>query len=47
MNFFGLHMVNSWNQLPERIVQVSSVNHFKGLYDQHYGDQRYKDRYQL
>jgi hypothetical protein len=45
-NFFGLRTVNSWNQLPETIVQASSVNAFKGLYDRHFADQRYTERYQ-
>ena len=47
MNFFGLRTVSSWNQLPERIAQASTVNSFKGLYDRHYVEQRYKDRYQF
>jgi hypothetical protein len=38
-NFFGLRMINSWNHLPETIVQASSVNVFKGLYDRHFVDQ--------
>jgi len=45
--FFGLRTVNSWNQLPERIAQASSVNSFKGLYDRHHADQRYQTRYQF
>ena len=47
MNFFGLRTVNSLNQLPERIAPASSVNSFKGLYDRHYANQRYKDRNQF
>lgn len=43
-NFFGLRTVNNWNQLPERVVQAPSVNSFKGLYDRHCVEQRYKER---
>jgi hypothetical protein len=35
-NFFGLRVVNTWNQLPENVVGLvaaTSVNCFKGRYD--------------
>jgi hypothetical protein len=32
-NFFGLRVVNSWNQLPEKVVASTTVNCFKGRYD--------------
>ena len=32
-NFFGMRMVNEWNELAEEVVQASSVNCFKGRFD--------------
>ena len=32
-SFFGLRVVNSWNQLPEKVIASTSVNCFKGRYD--------------
>ena len=32
-NFFGLRVVNTWNQLPESVVASTSPNCFKGRYD--------------
>jgi len=33
--FFSQRVVNSWNGLPAKVVQSSSVNMFKNVYDKH------------
>ena len=35
-NFFSQRVINKWNELPEVIINASSVNNFKNLYDKHY-----------
>ena len=32
-NFFSQRVVNSWNGLPESVVEADSVNNFKSRYD--------------
>ena len=32
-NFFNVRVVKEWNQIPERVKKVQSVNAFKNAYD--------------
>src|SRR5664279_972649 len=41
-NFFGMRVVNMWNSLPEDVVSAPSVNCFKGRFDRHCMDYRYR-----
>ena len=34
-NVLGFRIVNVWNSMPEDVVNASSVNAFKGLFDRH------------
>jgi len=34
-NFFSHRVINDWNNLPARVVNASSTNEFKMLYDDH------------
>ena len=36
--FFSQRVVNSWNSLPEYVVEAPSLNSFKKLLDDHYKD---------
>ena len=40
-NFFGVRVVNSWNNLPESVVTAPSVSSFKTRLDQHRSRFRY------
>ena len=40
-NFFGVRVVNSWNNLPESVVTAPSVSSFKRRLDQHWSRFRY------
>lgn len=35
-NFFSQRVVNKWNGLPDEVVNATSVNSFKNLYDKYY-----------
>ena len=37
-NFFSQRVVNSWNKLPEAVVEAESVNSFKNKYDKLMGN---------
>ena len=37
-NFFSQRVVNSWNGLPESVVEADSVNNFKSRYDKYIND---------
>jgi len=36
-HFFSQRIVNQWNNLPEAVVEASSVNSFKNKYDKFLG----------
>ena len=40
-NFFGLRVVNIWNNLPTEIVEAPNVNCFKGRFDRFSGDNKF------
>ena len=40
-NFFGMRVVNEWNELAEEVVQAPSVNCFKGRYDRQCVENRF------
>ena len=40
-NFFGLIVVNIWNNLPTEIVEAPNVNCFKGRFDRVSGDNKF------
>jgi len=40
-NVLGFRTVNFWNSLPEDVVNASSVNAFKGLFDSHCVQKRF------
>ena len=35
---FGQRVVNSWNRLPQKVVDAQSINQFKNLLDRHWQD---------
>src|SRR5664279_832634 len=41
-NCFTVRVVNTWNSMPEEIVQSTSVNCFKGRFDRFWGHLRYE-----
>src|SRR5664279_2174270 len=41
-NCFTSRVVNTWNSMPEEIVQSTSVNCFKGRFDRFLGHLRYE-----
>jgi len=40
-NVLGFRIVNVWNSLPEDVVNASSVNAFKRLFDRHCVQKRF------
>jgi Reverse transcriptase (RNA-dependent DNA polymerase) len=40
-NFFGMRVVNEWNELAEDVVQAPSVNCFKGRFDRQCAENRF------
>ena len=40
-NFFGMRIVNKWNSLPAEVVEVPTVNCFKGRFDRWHGEECY------
>ena len=41
-NFFTNRIVNTWNKLPNHIVNAKSINEFKNLFDEHNKDIQFK-----
>ena len=41
-SFFTNRIVNSWNSLPNNVVNAKSINEFKNLFDKHKSDIMYK-----
>lgn len=40
-NFFSQRIVKSWNELPEEIVNCTTVLHFEKLYDSFHCEHKY------
>jgi hypothetical protein len=40
-HFFSCRVINRWNELPEHVTNVSSVNAFKNAVDTFYGESQY------
>ena len=52
-HFFSVRITNVWNNLPDYVVEATSVNNFKNLVDRHYKntgyyyDHKYKPEVEL
>ena len=44
--FFAVRVINAWNNLPESIVNASSINDFKNKLDNHWSDKMFRTRKQ-
>ena len=44
--FFAVRVINAWNNLPESIVNASSINDFKNKLDNHWSDKMFCTRKQ-
>ena len=40
-HFFSNRIINTWNSLPERIVNAESLNVFKNTLDRYWGDLKF------